>query len=57
MSRIVEIWMDAELVYEQNGNSLRVLMGSQIRSVINLIAKNDDDARKKARRAIYHFLA
>jgi hypothetical protein len=57
MSRIVEKWMDAELVYEKNGNSLRVLMGSQIRSVINLIAKNDDDARKKAWRAIYHFLA
>ena len=57
MSRIVEKWMDAELVYEQNGYSLRVLMGSQIKSVINLIAENDDDARKKARRAIYHFLA
>ena len=47
MSRIVEKWMDAELVYEQNGYSLRVLMGRQIRSVINLIAENDDDARKK----------
>jgi hypothetical protein len=57
MSRIVETWMDAELVYEQNGYSLRVLTGSQIRSVINLIAENDDDARKKARRALYHFLA
>ena len=57
MSRIVEKWMDAELVYEQNGYSLRVLTGSQIRSVINLIAENDDDARKKARRAIHHFLA
>jgi hypothetical protein len=57
MSRIVEKWMDAELVYEQNGYSLRVLTGSQIRSVINLIAENDDDARKKARRALYHFLA
>jgi len=31
--------------------------GSQIRTVVNLIAENDDDARKKARRAIYHFLA
>jgi hypothetical protein len=57
MSRIVETWMDAKLVYEQNGYSLRVLTGSQIRSVINLIAENDDDARKKARRALYHFLA
>jgi len=57
MSRIVEKWMDAELVYEENGYFLLVLMGSQIRSVINLIAENDDDARKKARRAIYHFLA
>ncbi|MEI7995856.1 MAG: hypothetical protein WCH01_13240 [Methylococcaceae bacterium] len=57
MSRIVEKWMDAELVYEQNGYFLRVLMGSQIRSVINLIADNDDDARKKARRAIHYFLA
>ena len=57
MSRIVETWMDAQLVYEQNGYSLRVLTGSQIRSVINLIAENDDDARKKARRALYHFLA
>jgi hypothetical protein len=57
MSRIIETWMDAELVYEQNGYSLRVLTGSQIRSVINLMAENDDDARKKARRALYHFLA
>jgi hypothetical protein len=57
MSRIIEKWLDAELVYEQNGYSLRVLTGSQIRSVINLIAENDDDARKKARRALYHFLA
>ena len=57
MSRIVEKWMDAELVYEQNGYFLRVLMGGQIKSVINLIAENDDDARKKARRAIYLFLA
>jgi hypothetical protein len=57
MSRIIEKWMDAELVFEQNGYSLRVLTGSQIRSVINLIAENDDDARKKARRALYHFLA
>jgi hypothetical protein len=56
MSRILEKWMDAELVYEQNGYSLRVLMGSQIKSVIKLIAENDDDARKKARRAIYLFL-
>ena len=57
MSRVVEKWMDAELVFEQNGYSLRVLTGSQISSVINLIAENDDDARKKARRALYHFLA
>jgi hypothetical protein len=57
MSRTVEKWMDAELVYEQNGYCLRVLVGSQIRSVINLIAENDDDARKKARRALYYFLA
>ena len=35
----------------------RSLVGSQIRTVVNLIAENDDDARKKARRAIYHFLA
>ena len=48
MSRIVEKWMDAELVYEQNGYSLRVLMGSQIRSAVNLKAQNDD-ARKKSR--------
>ena len=57
MSRVVEKWMDAELVFEQNGYSLRVLTGSQISSVINLIAENEDDARKKARRALYHFLA
>jgi len=57
MSRIVETWMDAELVYEQNGYFLRVLTGRQIKSVINLIAENDDDARKKALRAIHHFLA
>ncbi len=56
MLRILEKWMDAELVYEQHGYSLRVLMGSQIKSVIKLIAENDDDARKKARRAIYLFL-
>ena len=56
MSRIVEKWMDAELVYEQNGYFLRVLMGRQIKT-INLIAENDDDARNKARRAIHHFLA
>ncbi|MDD1623877.1 MAG: hypothetical protein LUO94_03835 [Methylococcaceae bacterium] len=48
MSRIVEKWMDAELVYEQNGYFLRVLMGRQIKTVINLIAENDDDARKKS---------
>ena len=47
MSRIGEKWMDAELVYEQNGYFLRVLMGRQIKTVINLIAENDDDARKK----------
>jgi hypothetical protein len=57
MLRIVEKWMDVELVYEQDGYFLRVLVGSQIRTVINLIAENDDDARKKARRAIYHFLS
>jgi hypothetical protein len=57
MSRIVETWMDAELVYEQNSYFLRVLMGRQIKSVINLIAENDDDARKKALRVIHHFLA
>ena len=57
MLRIVEKWMDVELVYEQEGYFLRVLVGSQIRTVINLIAENDDDARKKARRAIYHFLS
>ena len=56
MSRILEKWMDAELVYEQNGYFLRVLMGRQIKTVINLIAENDDDARKKARHAIYLFL-
>ena len=56
MSRIVEKWMDAELVYEQNGYFLRVLIGCQIKSAIKLIAENDDDARKKARRAIYLFL-
>ena len=57
MLRIVEKWMDAELVYEQNGYCLRVLKGSQMKSVITLIAENDDDAKKKARRAIHHFLA
>jgi len=57
MSRIVERWMDAELVYEQNGYFLRVLMGRQIKTIINLTAENDDDARRKARRAIHHFLA
>ena len=57
MLRIVETWMDAELVYDQDGYFLRVLVGSQIRTVVNLIAENDDDARKKARRAIHHFLA
>ena len=57
MSRIVETWMDAELVYEQNGYFLRVLMGRQIKTIINLTAENDDDARRKARRAIHHFLA
>jgi hypothetical protein len=57
MLRIVETWMDAELVYDQDGYFLRVLVESQIRTVVNLIAENDDDARKKARRAIYHFLA
>ena len=56
MSRILEKWMDAELVNEQNAYSLRVLIGSQIKSVIKLIAENDDDARKKARRVIYLFL-
>jgi hypothetical protein len=39
MSRIVEKWMDAKLVYEQNV-FLRVLMGSWIRSVIKLIPEN-----------------
>ncbi|WP_198408430.1 hypothetical protein [Methylomicrobium lacus] len=57
MLRIVEKWMDAELVYEKNGYFLRVLLGDQIKSVIKLMAENDDDARKKARRAIYLFLA
>lgn len=56
MLRIIEKWMDAELVYEQNGYFLRVLLGDQIRSVIKLTAENDEDARKKARRAIYVFL-
>jgi hypothetical protein len=57
MSRIVEKWMDAELVYEQNNYVLRVLVGSQIKSVIQLQALNDIEARRKARRAIYLFLA
>ena len=57
MLRIVEKWIDAELIHEQDGYFLRVLVGSQIRTVVNLIAENDDDARKKARRAIYHFLS
>ncbi|MGJ0486264.1 MAG: hypothetical protein ACR65R_17270 [Methylomicrobium sp.] len=57
MSRIVERWMDAELVYEENNYFLRVLFGSQIRSAIKLIAENDDDAKQKARRAIHIFLA
>ena len=56
MLRIVETWMDAELVYDQDGYFLRVLVGSQIRTVVNLIAENDDDARKKARRALYYFV-
>jgi len=57
MSRIVEEWMDAELVYDQSGYFLHLLLGSQIKSVIKLTAENDEDARKKARRAIYLFLA
>ncbi|WP_020562396.1 hypothetical protein [Methylosarcina fibrata] len=56
MLRIIEKWMDAELVYEQDGYFLRVLLGDQIKSVIKLKAENDEDARKKARRAIYVFL-
>jgi hypothetical protein len=57
MSRIIEKWMDAELVYELNGYFLRVLLGDQIKSIIKLTAENDEDARKKARRAIYVFLS
>lgn len=57
MSRIIEKWMDAELVFEQNNYCLRLFLGSQVKSVIKLTAENDDDARKKARRAIYLFLS
>jgi hypothetical protein len=57
MSRIVEQWLDAELVHEQNGYFLRVLSGRRMNSVITLVAENDEDARKKARRAIHVFLA
>jgi hypothetical protein len=56
MSRIVEKWMDAELVYELNSYFLHMIMGSQIKYIIKLKAENDEDARKKARRAIYLFL-
>ncbi len=47
MSRIVEKWMGADLVYELNDYFLHMLMGSQIKYIIKLIAENDNDAIKK----------
>jgi len=57
MIRIVEKWNDAELIYDNCGYHLRVFFGSQLRSIINVTAEDDDEAIKRARRAIYLFLS
>jgi hypothetical protein len=57
MIRIIEKWNDAELVYDDYGYHLRVFLGDQLRSIINVTAENDDEAIKIARRAIYLFLS
>lgn len=57
MLRIVEKWNDAELVYDSFGYHLRVFFGNQLRSTINVTAEDDDEAIKRARRAIYLFLS
>lgn len=57
MIRIIETWNDAELVYDDYGYHLRVFLGNQLRSIINVTAENDDEAIKRARRAIYLFLS
>lgn len=57
MIRIVEKWNDAELVYDNSGYHLRVFFGNQLRSIINVTADDDDEAIKRARRAIYLFLS
>jgi hypothetical protein len=57
MIRIIEKWNDAELVYDDYGYHLRVFLGDQLRSIINVTAENDDEAIKRARRAIYLFLS
>ena len=56
MLRIVEKWNDAELVYDEYGYHLRVYFGNRLRS-INVTAEDDDEAIKRARRAIYLFLS
>ncbi len=57
MLRIIEKWNDAELVYDHQGYHLRVFFGNQLRSIINVTAEDDDEAIKRARRAIYLFLS
>ncbi|EIC28902.1 MULTISPECIES: hypothetical protein [Methylomicrobium] len=57
MIRIIEKWNDAELIYDDYGYHLRVFLGDQLRSIINVTAENDDEAIKRARRAIYLFLS
>lgn len=57
MLRIVETWNDAELIYDNFGYHLRVFLGNQLRSTINVTAEDDDEAIKRARRAIYLFLS
>ncbi|WP_198408465.1 hypothetical protein [Methylomicrobium lacus] len=57
MIRIVEKWNDAELICDNYGYHLRVFLGTQLRSIINVTAEDDDEAIKRARRAIYLFLS
>ncbi|WP_374090259.1 hypothetical protein [Methylomicrobium lacus] len=57
MIRIVEKWNDAELICDNYGYHLRVFLGNQLRSIINVTAEDDDEAIKRARRAIYLFLS
>ena len=57
MLRIVEKWNDAELIYDNSGYHLRVFLGNQLRSIINVTAEDDEEAIKRARRAIYLFLS